>query len=435
MKKSIFTLFVAIILIGMYSCSESEQELTDLGNQVLITRALPDTVPSYIPYIPNPDSVKKRNTRANYDSNLSDILYTIREMPITIEPRAYSGAQLTMNGVSQPITVHAKYIGNYRQQFYIKILPSVSGIPYLIYGTPAMNQPLAVGQRSDNPDNKILFMSPDGTGSLYGASWDIYRATKNQGYLVIESQSLIGQGDSGNWMDVFNYVWETKGLSSTPVGYGKYQQKETQEFIITPCDTFTLREIKYINQYSAKATFKGNYDIVSSYTNEAYSDDLTIMAFESTVRERSQYIEDKCVNFLLHGLNRKFKRPSVINGEVNLLPSQNTDATVTYSPSYTVVNPLSISLPITVPARTKYEVTYHLKIYDVEVEYEAKIDYTNPKNEEDYRETNLRGIWKGTLYVDEKIEPSIHEIKLDTKEVRIFHPNIKNVSKTNPLKL
>lgn len=372
MKKSIFTLFVAIILIGMYSCSESEQELTDLGNQVLITRALPDTVPSYIPYIPNPDSVKKRNTRANYDSNLSDILYTIREMPITIEPRAYSGAQLTMNGVSQPITVHAKYIGNYRQQFYIKILPSVSGIPYLIYGTPAMNQPLAVGQRSDNPDNKILFMSPDGTGSLYGASWDIYRATKNQGYLVIESQSLIGQGDSGNWMDVFNYVWETKGLSSTPVGYGKYQQKETQEFIITPCDTFTLREIKYINQYSAKATFKGNYDIVSSYTNEAYSDDLTIMAFESTVRERSQYIEDKCVNFLLHGLNRKFKRPSVINGEVNLLPSQNTDATVTYSPSYTVVNPLSISLPITVPARTKYEVTYHLKIYDVEVEYEAK---------------------------------------------------------------
>ena len=109
MKKSIFTLFVAIILIGMYSCSESEQELTDLGNQVLITRALPDTVPSYIPYIPNPDSVKKRNTRANYDSNLSDILYTIQEMPITIEPRAYSGAQLTMNGVSQPITVHAKY--------------------------------------------------------------------------------------------------------------------------------------------------------------------------------------------------------------------------------------------------------------------------------------------------------------------------------------
>lgn len=30
-------------------------------------------------------------------------------MPIIIEPRAYSGAQLTMNGVSQPITVHAKY--------------------------------------------------------------------------------------------------------------------------------------------------------------------------------------------------------------------------------------------------------------------------------------------------------------------------------------
>lgn len=435
MKKSLFTLFVAITLIGMYSCSENELELTNSSNQVVTTRALLDTVPSYIPYIVNPDSVKKHNARANYDSNLSDNLYAIREMPVTIRPKAYSNKYLTTNGVSQPITVYSNISGNNRQKFYIKVLPAVSGIPYLIYGTSAMNQPLAVGQRSDNPDNKVLFTSPTNTGSLYGASWDIYHATKNAGYLVIESQSLLGQGDSGNWMDVFNYVWETKGYGTTPVGYGRYQQKETQEFIITPCDTFTLREIRYVNQYTAKATFKGNYDITSSYTNETYSDNFTIMTFESTVRERSQYTEEKGVNFLLHGLNRKFKRPSVINGEVNLLPSQNADATVTYSPSYTVVNPLSISLPITAPARTKYEVTYHLKIYDVEVEYEAKIDYTNPKNEEDYRETNLRGIWKGTLYVDEKIEPSIHEIKLDTKEVRIFHPNIKNVSKANPLKL
>lgn len=435
MKKSIFTLFVAIILIGMYSCSESEQELTDLGNQVLTTRALIDTVPSYIPYIPNPDSVKKRNTRANYDSNLSDNLYAIREMPISIRPRAYSNQYLTTNGVSQPVTIYSRISGSNRQKFYIKVLPSVSGIPYLIYGSSAMNQPLAVGQRSDNPNDKILFTSPSNTGSLFGASWDIYRATQSPGYLVIESQSLIGQGDSGNWMDVFNYVWEAKGNSGIAVGYGKYQQKRTQEFIITPRDTFTLREIKYINQYSAQATFKGNYDITSSYTNEAYSDDLTFMTFESTVRERSQYIEEKGVNFLLHGLEQKFKRPSVINGEVNLLPSQNIDPAVIYNPSYTVVNPLSISLPITVPARTKYEVTYHFKIYDVEVEYEAKIDYTNPKNKEDYRETNLTGVWKGTLYVDEKIEPSIHAINLDTKEVKTFHPNIKNVSKANPLKL
>ena len=53
-------------------------------------------------------------------------------------------------------------------QFFFKILPASSGIPYLIYSKET-GTPLSVGQYENDPNNKVLFARSNNTGSLMSA--------------------------------------------------------------------------------------------------------------------------------------------------------------------------------------------------------------------------------------------------------------------------
>lgn len=238
MKKAYYFILVAIGLLGMSSCTQDDYELQNeisSSNVESRTSSISDSISTnsiITPIIVNPDSIKRHiKSRANYDNeNLSNNLFAIAKnaLLLTIQSSEGEGTDnyyLTSNGKEQAITLNPLTPRLNNQQFYVKVLPATAGIPYLIYSYPDRT-PLAVGQRQSDPNNKVVFTMLD-ESSLYSASWDIYKATNKSGCLVIESQSYIGQGDSGNWMDVFYHVWETKG--SNPVGFGKYQQKRSQE--------------------------------------------------------------------------------------------------------------------------------------------------------------------------------------------------------------
>lgn len=427
MKKIYCLILIAAGLIGMSSCTQDDYEnLDEANNQKLESKSMLrfDSVPTssiITPLEVNPDRMKRRtSTRTSYDSYLSDNFWAIRELSTSIQ--SSDGRYLTTTGLSLPIILEGRKDWLANQQFYFKVLPATSGIPYLIYsGTD--RTPLAVGQRSDAPDNKVLFTLPN-ESSLYSAAWDIYRSTNNPGRLVVESQSYMGQGDSGDWMDIFYYVWETKG--DNPIGYGKYQQKSTQEFIITPLATFTLENIKYVDEYSAVITKRNSHSITVSYKNTAYSVAKHNMIFAETVREPSSFIENKGINFTISGLDKTFRRPSAIQGNIDLNPSENEKSDALYSASQNISNELSATLPLNIPPRTKMEVTYYFNTYDIEANYEATIKSGD-------RETKLGGVWKGTIHVDEKVDPLIKNTNLDTGEVQSLKVNIENVSKSNPV--
>lgn len=81
----------------------------------------------------------KLRTRASYDGNdyqlLQQELRQLDEIPIYLQVQGNSDGRrfLSATGKGKELTVETFKENSLNQQFYIKILPAVSGIPYLIY--------------------------------------------------------------------------------------------------------------------------------------------------------------------------------------------------------------------------------------------------------------------------------------------------------------
>jgi hypothetical protein len=456
MKKTIKLLLAIIAAVSILYACNNEEDYTDLlkakndltSNELKVNMdSLSSEEGEIIPIEVNPDSIKSKLQirSSSYNSSLSDNLRAIRDLPISLKVRGGIAARcgssirpdgtrppagqknwyLATNGKGKELTLVPSVGSRTQAQFYLKILPATSGIPYLIYSRKE-NTPISVGQYSNNPDKKVLFVRPNNSEPYNSASWDIIDATNNPGYVVIESQSYIGHGSSGNWQDIFYYVVE--GKSNKTLGFGKYQQKATQEFMITTINTFALKKIEYVNENAAKVTPRTNYGITRSYTNTKHSRVSYDMKFEEDISENSYFKEQKNINFKLSGLDTKFKRPSVIQGKIDLIPSENVKADALYTSSEKINNTLSSTLPLSVPPRTKIEVIYFFKTYNVEANYEATIEYNT-------RTAKLKGVWNGVIHVDE-IPVSGHRYKmtnLDTGETKSVIINVTKATKSNPI--
>ena len=204
MKKSFYYFFVVAVLLGMFACSQDEVEIFHESDVFKIeTKALngEDSLSVIIPLVIDSNLIEmaKAKKAAVYynadDPDYSSNMYAIREMPIYIRARGNEGF-LSSNGIGKEITLSSRI--NFRTcRFYLKVLPSSSGIPYLIYSNDT-GTPLSVGQYENDPNNKVLFARSNNTGSLMSADWDLIPSSSYKGYFVIESQSYLGQADPNN---------------------------------------------------------------------------------------------------------------------------------------------------------------------------------------------------------------------------------------------
>ena len=115
--------------------------------------------------------------------------------------------------------------------------------------------------------------------------------------------------------------------------------------------------------------------------------------------ENYSFNEFRGVNFAYSNLSTLFKRPSVKQGVLDVLPDEETSIGITYDDK-NIVNHLSAKVPVTIPARTQLDLVYHVHVYEVKAYYEAtlKISYADEE-----RRTKVAGIWEGTVYVDEVV--------------------------------
>lgn len=354
----------------------------------------------------------------------SDNLWAMRELKFVIKSKDNNGGRnyLSTNGAGKEMTFEYKKGGSsfdISQQFYFKIRPSTGGIPYLIYSEKDKT-PITVGSYGGST-NYLLMTKKEDTGSVFGASWDLKAATNSPGYMIIENQDLVGQG-TGGWGDIYYYVAQMGSDNKTSLG--KYTQNAKQEFAISPVDSFELKEIKYINEYSARATPRTNLEVKASYTNTKTSRVDYDMPITPTVNENSNYYERKTIAFGIKNVDKiMFKRPEVIKGKVFLEPSQNSEALAHFSPSHTITRKLNTILPLSVPRRTRIDVIYYYAVYDVEAEFEMTAVYNNVQ-------VKLVGTWNGRLHVDEIADQHIlKKTDLDTGEVTSLRVNTSNTNR------
>lgn len=333
----------------------------------------------------------------DYDENLSSQMWAIREVPITLYARGQgntSNRYLSCDGANKEVTL-VNAVTSSKQRFYLKILPSTAGIPYLIYSVEAQT-PLAVGYYNSNPNNKILYALPTATGSLTSASWDLIPSRNYKGYFAIESQSYLGQSDPNNMWSVFNHVVEVQ--NSDKVGYGQYTNKAQQEFLIKPFMSMTLDEITY-DENSVVKSYGPEIEIASMGKNESIEEQPYTIHVNERRNETSYFSENQnWIQFGVSNATRTYQRPTVIANQF-ILPQKLTPSDAIYRTSGTLNIPKILDFDIRgkAPERCLIKITTYLKTYNVSVNYTIKA-YSND------REVKFSGTWRGTI-IDDSADP------------------------------
>lgn len=388
-------------------------------------------------------NAKSRVASSNYNQYFSENMWAIRELPFMIEndkgwlstegkgnkvsfKRYRNSVRPAVSRPSPPRPSGPRPSGrpNTSSKFYLSIPPSITGIPYLIYAHQT-NTPLGVGHYTDNPNQKIVFVTNSNSTNVPFVAWDIIPASNHPGYYVFQNEDYIGQGSSGSMWDIFNYVIEANGDDAS---FGRYSQKQEQEFRIVPDASFTLKNLEFINPYSATVVQRDNIVIQIATTNSSPQSRRENLEFEKMVEEDSYFEEEKGIAFKVPDSDLRFARPTVTLGEIDLIPNTQIPADTKYEPNIRKVfeKKLHQTVPVLVKPRTKLVMTYYYKVYDVSIDYVATIVYND-------REAKLPGRWSGRIYVDEIFEPDFEEINLDTQRSVKRKVNIRNASQSSPL--
>lgn len=339
----------------------------------------------------------------SYDDTFWSNMFAVREMPATIKVRSIA----TNGSTSGYVNLYCKGKGAEvslnnsndarNNRFYIKVLPFYTGIPYLIYSTSSRT-PLTVGYYTKKPDEKILMAAKEENVSLMSAGWDLLRSNTYKNYYAIQSKSYLGQSDPNNSWSIFYYVLEA--ASGNKVRYAqRVDNKAQQEFIITPDAKFDIISLEY--DVVSPSVSKSTFSKVMTVKNTSSQEKSINVPFDFYEMENSFFNRNSWnVNLNFSNPNIKFKRPSVISGNVVSPDVNSSEDALFLSNGYQNINRHVVyTYPIRCKASSIAKVTLNFVKYNVTIKYTAKAQCTIDGN---IRECILKGTWTGSIIEDPK---------------------------------
>ena len=354
------------------------------------------------------DELKKAKTRSvassNYSQYFSENMWAIRELPFSLKVRG-GGTTDRPYFATQGLRKELYLSSSNDSKFYLRILPSSSGIPYLIY-SDAYKRPLVCGQYNSNPDNKLVVVWD--TDDISTGSWDLIPSSY-KGYFAIENQTYFGMTDPNNPWSSFCYSMEAK--SNGQLGYAKYSKQPQQEFLLEFVNGFDVKEIAFDSE-SAVVTLLDPVEIESNGQTEPVlgPSNITITAVKD-VKDTSTYSEKGSLKIPMSKPNQLFFRPAIIAGQFikpsNFSTGEAVDTTVFmpkapyFSTMYEIPKRLSVKIPITVNEPSLVKVTTYLKKYSVKADYTITMVYKKP-GEVNEREVKFKGTWNGIIHTTSK---------------------------------
>lgn len=391
--KKIELLSFAFCAILLFSCSAEEEtfesnetrsalsEVSDIENGVLSNGII-------IPIEGDRDTLKRPiSLRASYD--IQEELNQLENIPFYLQVQGNSTSKQFLNAASAgaEVTV-ANYAGNTNQQFYIRILPATSGIPYLIYSKKS-ETPIRLGVYTNNPDVKVLYADYENESSLFGASWDFKKATNTPNSFVIENQDSPQQGSSGSWWDIY---YPAITVNDAKVSFAKYNNSPRQEFAIIPVETFRIEEIRY--NIDGSEILEKMPDLVFSdgYSNRGPIDQTHSFTISETYKETSTFNRKTSYNVSI-STEIKAKVPFIASGKITTSTSFGQE--YTYGKSEEKTLSINRTYPVLVPANHRAELALTLFKYNMDVEYVAVC-----RGLTSGEKINIKGRWTGVDFVE-----------------------------------
>ena len=189
----------------------------------------------------NRDTLKRPGALKRLSVTDSYEIDQLNEIPIYLKVMGNSSSKQFITASTKGAELNMNiYTGNLSQQYYIKVLPPSTGVPYLIYSKNT-NTPISVGSYQSNPNVKVLYARNDSTGSLFGSSWDFERGEYTNNSFVIKNQDFPESG-GGSWWDIYYNVIT---VNDSKISFSKYNNSPRQEFEIIPVETFVVEKIQF----------------------------------------------------------------------------------------------------------------------------------------------------------------------------------------------
>lgn len=377
------------------SCSNDENEFgafsnTHTNSELLIINTQDSTI---IPLEGNRDSIQHLKnsikTRAGYDYNdyqyLNEELRQLDEIPIYLQVQGNSDGRQFLNatGKGKELTIENFNGESDNQKFYLKILPAIAGIPYLIYSKKT-GTPLKLGSYKSKPDVKILYASQDDSGSLFGASWDIRRAQYSSDSYIIENQDWVQKGNSGDWLDIYYSAITVNGAK---ISFSKYNKSPRQEFKIIPVEDFEVQHIDFEVDANTTLTQVPKLVFSDKFTNNGPVNQKHSFSISETYKETSTFNKKTSYNI---NISTSFKTGVPFLAEGKITTSVTTGAEFTYGKSEEHSKTITRNVDVDVPANSIANVSYTIYTYNMDVPYIAHC-----VGKVSGRKIKIRGIWHG----------------------------------------
>lgn len=365
--NKITCLFLALIgVISLYSCSSDEAftpvNLNSLENESVSRSAVLNDV--IIPFEGDRDTLRRPlETRASFD--IRQEIDQLEEIPFYLQVQGNSNSNQFLNATNagEELTV-ATFNENIGQQFYIKILPATSGIPYLIYSNKTKT-PLKIGAYSSAPDVKVLYAANSNSESSFGASWDFRKAEYSLNSFVIENQDFPAQGSSGSWMDIYYPVITVDGAK---ISFSKYNKSPRQEFAIIPAEDFEVESIRYNINASSVLEQKPDIVFVDRYTNNGPIEQSHKFTITESYKESSSFNRKTSYNVNV-ATTVKTRVPFIAEGQITTSVTSGQDFTYGESEEHTTT--INREYPVNVPPYHTAKLSLTLFNYNMDVEYVA----------------------------------------------------------------
>ncbi|MBW4901356.1 aerolysin family beta-barrel pore-forming toxin [Prevotella melaninogenica] len=394
MKKSfLLSSLVMCTSLCFWGCSNDENEFVISSEKITSVEQMvtkPDSI--IVPIEGNRDSLQKLKTiktRSSFDGEdyqlLQEELTQLDEIPIYLQVQGNSDERqfLSATNKGKELTVEKFNGKSENQKFYLKIFPSVLGIPYLIYSKKT-GTPIRLGAYKSNPNVKILYASQDASGSLFGASWDIKRAQYSSNSYIIENQDFPQQGNSGYWPDIYYSVITVNG---SKISFSKYNKSPRQEFKIIPVEEFEVEKVEFDIDANATLTQTPKVLFSDKFTNNGPISQKHSFSITETYKETSSFNKKTSYNVNVT-VESKLKVPLLIEGKITV--SKSSGEEFTYGKSEEHSKTINRTVNVEVPANSMADLSFTIYTYKMDVPYIATcVGKTSGKK------IKVRGIWHG----------------------------------------
>lgn len=395
MKRFLIQLSLAVIFCILFPACSDESSIWEwninsrecLSDESFTRSSMSCGSDTIVPLEGDSLTMRKQQIKTRGVSGYSDLyeeLKQLDQLPIYLQIKGNTSTKhyLNVNGEGKELTFENFKSNNISQQFYIRILPPSTGIPYMIYSKQT-NTPISLGAYSNNPDIKVVYVKPSDNTSTFGASWDIRYGEYSKESFILENQDYPRQGSSESWYDIYYSVITA---NDSKVSLEKYSKLPKQEFSIIPVENFKVESVTFNTDVSTLSHIPDQI-FSDKFTNKGPIDQNHTFTISDTYRETSSFNRKTTYNVNVT-TKIKVKVPFIANGEVSTSISEGQD--FTYGETEERTQTINRSYPIVVPANYIAQMTLTLAKYTMDVEYCAVcVGMTSG------RKIKIKGIWNG----------------------------------------